>query len=518
MLTINVTSNSKNFTILRPSGLLLSALEGFIESKLRLYDLRDWLKRPRGDKHNADIKYEFVLRLPEGHRFPIHTLHILKPYLRNTIGDVEWVVESTVDYEPEYVHQIIRKDRSPWKTQKPSLDFISTNHGIYNSSLLKARPGFGKTCITYFYAGILNQRFMGVFPSEYMDVWSTSIAEFMVVEEGDMLLVRGTVALNRLFKAVLRKDKLPKFIIISNGTYLAWTKKWLKTKEVATMGVKRKKWEYPCDPTTLCEFFSIGVLYMDEAHATLYRMWLVHALSNVPRLLGLSGSYVSNDKVVKNIHDILYPSKYQFTPKKTDNYTVYVNMLYKWNSIHGTPDITESGSTMYSHIAYEKWIMKDKDRLASYINLMENMCSVFWDKRKDDNQRLLVFCASKKLCTLMHERLSDEYPSLEFTLYIEDEEYDNLIKADGSVASPQKASAAVDIPSLITVVNSVNYTSPQKLIQIVGRLRPIKDVKVIFVQLNCADIPKHTRYEADRVEIYKSMTFTQMVKQYKYSL
>ena len=99
------------------------------------------------------------------------------------------------------------------------------------------------------------------------------------------------------------------------------------------------------------------------------------------------------------------------------------------------------------------------------------------------------------MINMITDALKNEFPELDVRRYAENDDYSIIIDSDIGVTNRGKAGTGVDIPGLTTVINFTNVESSQAVLQLLGRLREIKDKEVIFVQAFCKNVKKHLQYK-----------------------
>ena len=144
--------------------------------------------------------------------------------------------------------------------------------------------------------------------------------------------------------------------------------------------------------------------------------------------------------------------------------------------------------------------MKNSQLLKSYIDLIITYVEEGYIQRKKDGQRLLVFCSSVHMCTLLSNKIQQLYPKLDVRRYTQEDPYANVITADICVSTPGKSSTGVDIPNLITAINTICMDSPQTNAQCLGRLRNIPNTELRYYYTFCNGIAKQKQYHYNRKE------------------
>jgi len=88
------------------------------------------------------------------------------------------------------------------------------------------------------------------------------------------------------------------------------------------------------------------------------------------------------------------------------------------------------------------------------------------------------------------------------------------LEADITVSTFQSSGTALDIPKLITCLQTVNMGSMQANLQSIGRLRDIgKHVRYIYFYAN--NIPSHRKYHFQRMELFRNKAASYGTVMYK---
>ena len=127
---------------------------------------------------------------------------------------------------------------------------------------------------------------------------------------------------------------------------------------------------------------------------------------------------------------------------------------------------------------------------------------------------MLIFCSTIAMCTLFTEHLQKKFPQFTIARYVGEDDWDALHNNDIVVTTIQSAGTAVDILNLRYVLMTVALSSKQSNIQVVGRLRKMRDYPnetPEFMFLSCRNIGKHCEYaEAKRSKLNSKVKhFTQ---------
>jgi len=140
--------------------------------------------------------------------------------------------------------------------------------------------------------------------------------------------------------------------------------------------------------------------------------------------------------------------------------------------------------------------------LEFYLNMIVNMCNEYYIPYKGNKYKLIVFCGTVVMCEAVERRLQAKYRELDVRKYTQGDPYDNVIDADIRVTTIKSAGRAIDIPNLITVINTMATNSKADNLQLVGRLRDIKNVTVRSVMLWSNAIKRHNDYKRNLTRLF----------------
>merc|ERR1712098_430540 len=104
------------------------------------------------------------------------------------------------------------------------------------------------------------------------------------------------------------------------------------------------------------------------------------------------------------------------------------------------------------------------------------------------------------------DHLAKRNPTLEVARYISEDDYEVLMESDISASTALSAGTGVDIPGLRYSLMTTNINSSQANIQIVGRLRRLKDwpdVEPDFMYILARNLPKHMEYHEKKKKLLR---------------
>lgn len=337
---------------------------------------------------------------------------------------------------------------------------------------------------------------------KYIDKWKDDVKKYTDVDDEDIYIVQGGESLLNL---MLEEDINYKFIIFSMRTI----SNYISAYEDGTSG-------FPVEPPDLMEHLGISILLNDEMHQHFHALTKIMLYFDVERVIGLSATLVSNKRDINRIYslivpdtnrisNIIEPDKFRYV--RSIKYNLEMNNRIRYKTMKG-----------YNHIMFEQSICRNSIALRDYLNMISYYTKIGYIDRRLEGEKLLIFAASIKLCTLLVEFLKSKYPHIDIRRFVEDDPYENILNAEISVSSIGSAGTAIDIPGLITCINTISMSSLQANIQAFGRLRKIPNRDVWYYYLWTKDIQNQYKMHLDRFEAIKSDTKEFIQDEYPYTI
>jgi hypothetical protein len=192
------------------------------------------------------------------------------------------------------------------------------------------------------------------------------------------------------------------------------------------------------------------------------------------------------------MQELMYPSSTRFNGLELDKYIEAVAYLY-----HIQPDrayrTEEYGQSTYSHGAYEKSILKNREFTHHYFRMIKGIVDTTYMQSRKPGEKFAIFVSSIAMATALTNFLSEEYPKVDVRRYVEDDEYKNLLEAEIRITTVLSGGTAHDIPNLVGLLLTISIDSIQANIQVMGRLRKLES-QVYFYYMACMDIPKQMQF------------------------
>lgn len=375
----------------------------------------------------------------------------------------------------------------PHDYQVPAIDYLTAEDNI-PTKLLSLDTGKGKTFTALSAISKLNLRTAIVILPSYIEKWCSDITKTLQVNPHDIMVVQGSAHLKGLISLALENNLTSKYIVISTRTLQNYIQQY-EQDPVTTIE------EYQISPDKLYTILKIGTLLIDETHQHLHAVFKILLYTHVRRLIALTATLISDNYTIDRIHRIMYPPDTRFKNPTFDKYIQVFAIPYTTTSTHPNKlRITEWGSNVYSHNAYEKCILTKPLLLQNYLHIITHLVDHAYISTYLPKDKLAIYASTVAMCDLITSRLKLLYPDLDIRRYCEDDPYENAIDPDIRVTTIISSGTALDIPNLRVVILTNSIASSVSNLQVVGRLRKLPDRDVKFYYLYNENIPKQVSY------------------------
>lgn len=375
------------------------------------------------------------------------------------------------DYQEEYVN-------------------IITKQGRY---LVDLKPGSGKTFIAVNAMVRLGMRTGIVVLPKYMDKWREDIKNYTDITDEDIYTVQGSESLYSLLE---EKGGKYKVIIFSLRTLYLFYSKYESGDDIGV-----KPWE-------VFNTLRIGMLLNDESHQELDALFKVVMYSNVIKIIGLSATFLPNNRSEDRIQNILFPQDSRVSNLVKNK--PYIDIYAVGYEIPKIVKLRDSGGQGYNHLLFEQSLMKNETLFNNYLEMVENYIQEGYILKKEDGEKCLIFFSTIEACNRAVDYIKSKFPNYQITRNIGDDDYHEMLKGDIIVTTPGSSGTAIDFPNLICVINTVSIGSTKSNIQIVGRLRYIKNRPQTYYYFFCRGNKKQRNLHKRRKE-----AISHMAKSYK---
>lgn len=335
-----------------------------------------------------------------------------------------------------------------------------------------------------------NFRIVGFLKPLFLKKWPDDLVENLGMSHDDIISVSGAAELMDVITRAKNGNLTEKAILISNRTYMNYIKLYEEVgDDILNMG-------YDCTPAEFCQVIRAGTRIIDEVHEEFYSMFKIDLYTHIPRAISLSATLEDDDEFTERMYKIAYPIEERCKIVVRAKYIYSYALRYRMKEGDQLAT-TERGSTMYSHIAFEKNFYKSKRfgwLLDHYLELINLRFEERFLTRYDPGEKCLIYAASIEMCTIIVDYLKEKHRGLDVRRYVEKDPYANLMNGCVCVSTLGSAGTGHDIKGLITVLMTASVKARKKNIQGPGRLRETPGNRKEFEYLTCMDVPKQVEY------------------------
>lgn len=404
-----------------------------------------------------------------------------------TDSKVEWVERPM--YEPVKVDFHWQSSKQPFDYQVPQIDYCLAPG---RTKVLMIQTGKGKGMCSMQSVLKLGERCVIVVGGKYVDKWRDEIKEFFKVKTEELMIIRGSDHLKRLIELAQEGELKSQFIIITSTTMYNYIKSYEKFGEVDV--------GYHVTPDMFYETLGAGVRVIDEVHENFHLNYRQDIYTNVPKAISMSATLDHDDGFINKMYDVVFP--HSIRPPKMEHHK-YIAMKGLTYSLRNAKRVRyKNAMKQYSHVLFEQSLMRQKDMLDAYLNMVYQIVNHSYIKVRQPGQKCLVYFATVDFCTLFQKLMAQYHPQLIVNRYTSDDEYEDLLKSDIAVTTLQSAGTAVDIPGLRMVLMTTALSSKTANTQALGRLRELKGewagTVPEFLFLACRDIDKQMQYANEK--------------------
>ena len=367
----------------------------------------------------------------------------------------------------------------------------------YPIKMLTIQTGQGKSATSLFINQRKSERFCLVTKPGYLEKWVGDITKMYDIPKNDIILVagpNGNTILKQLIK-VAKEGKLNEIsvraILLSNRLLYSFIQDYEENPTLA-----KEKWG--CVPDELWSLFKIDTLYIDEGHQDSRIMFKIYTYTHIEKMVCMSATFDPDDPFLKRVTEVMYPNAQRYKPKMKNQHTLAYRVSYKF---HRPGMIYCTSRGQYSHLNFEKSIMRNKITESNYYNMIATLLEGNYMDSRQSGYKAIIFCHTVKMCSRLKEYLEKRFnqSGLKFAKYTAEDPYDNLINSDVIITTIKSAGTAIDIPGLYVGIMTVALRSSQTNIQVLGRLRRMADgTNPKFLWLSNSDNIKHKTYDSEK--------------------
>lgn len=420
---------------------------------------------------------------------------------------------STVDvplYTPASFKSVVHPRYEAREYQTNIINFLVNEEiGDNHSRLVGLQTGAGKTMCSLAAASKIGHKIVIIVLSKYIEKWAGDVCAILDVKPKEVLIIQGGKDLRSLLNLSIDQEVDAKVIIISLTTIQGMYDDYKQYgRDIVDHG-------YPYKPEEMFKYLKAGILIFDEAHQHLYGVFRVLLHTHIPKVIALTATLISDEPFIDKMQNIMFPKEIRYNKVPINKYVkvrVFSYGVYKQETMNRIRT-TARGSTTYSHIEFEKSIMKHAGLLNNYLDIVTKLVKINYIEGKLDGDKCIVFASSIAMCNHILARLKKELPKLDIRRYVENDPYENVIDADIRVTTIISAGTAIDIPNLRVAIMTNSVQSPVANLQTLGRLRQLKDRDVVFCYLYNYRIKKQSDYHMKKKELFADRAVS--IKEYR---
>lgn len=438
------------------------------------------------------------------YRFHINILPEFKKLLeKENIGsdEIEFIIEPK--YQPVEIELEVMSHITPYEEQVPILEQLKRADPA--AKLLGLQTGGGKSLMSIIAAAFWKYRTIFIMKPGYMSKWESDIKKAVHIKDGDIVMVSGTkghMALNEMIDRIERGIINPKCIILSNATY----RNWITAQEKLPAGQYVPG--FTCTAEEFMQVCGIGFRVIDEVHQDFHANFKFDLFTHVEQALSLSATLVTRNEYLAKMHKMAYPLNCRCVVPEYKKYIKVVAWMYDFLDDRFLKT-TSRGRTSYSHVEFEKSIMRSSRIKKLYFLMVYEMMRRSYLIERKVGERCVVYFATREMCFEATFFFRQLMPGFKIEKFNQGDPYSNLVESDICFATLIKAGTAVDIPNLTVVLNTINIDSIQANDQALGRLRDLKrlynnDRTPVYMYAVCMNSIKHMMYHRSKKELFKN--------------
>lgn len=449
-----------------------------------------------------DREYFSFIKKTNTYRFPISTNRNFLLLLGNHNVKRD---EISIQLDREYQIKKFGLAMNPFFVSRDYQDkYINAliSEGAKTLTLVDLRMGYGKTLIILSAVSKRNLKLGILIVPKYIDKTVIDIKKYMLVKDEDILVIQGAENLTDLMN---NPDNDYKIIIFAMRTIYNYIESY-----------ENDDFNFPIIPLYLFRHLGLGIMFSDESHQEFYALHKALLHIDVKYVIGSTATFETADPYINKMYDSLFPTLNRIS--NLVEYTKFLHvyaMQYELNSMRGIQFKRAKG---YNQILFEQSIMRNNILLRSYLEMIHYFVIEGYFKRKVPGDKMLIFAGSINMCTLISNYLATRFRMLDVRRYVETDNFKNVLEADICVATALKAGTAVDIPDLITVLQTISMSSMQANEQNAGRLREIKGKDMRYYYLYCKNIKQHHSHHIDRKQAISKLAISYIHDDYKVRL
>ena len=442
-------------------------------------------------------------------------------YLVRSIGGVARVVNTGMGYRVDYQHHALNLTKNCKRIQLIHVEYVGEKEcqciSIEHPEHLYITNDFivtHNTLIALYTLGELKDRIGIVVLPQFIDKWISDILEIHDTDGKEIMLIQGSKSLAGIITMTKEGRISNKYFLFSSRTMQDFISMYEQTPDQCVE-------MYGASPLEVFPLLGIGVLLIDETHMAFHAIFKTIINTNVKYQIGLSGTLISEDVVVSRVHRVVYPKSSTYHDTMQKRYMDIYAIAYGINPILIQTKRIKTvnyGSTFYSHIAFEKSILKEKRFMSDYYRIIKGVIEDYYIPDYDKRDSLIIYVTTINMADTVLGMLKRDYPGKDIVRYCDADDYDTMLKAEIVVTTPQSLSTGIDKPNLRVVIQTVSISSEVTNVQSAGRLRDLKDRDTKFCYIYSDNIQKQREYHKKREQMFAHRCKTFSLRRSRFSI
>lgn len=355
--------------------------------------------------------------------------------------------------------------------------------------LIDLPPGYGKSLIGFFSMVKLGTRSAVLIKPSYLKKWIDDIKKYSPkMKDDEFFIIKGGDSLTKLFSLSKTELENIKIYVISMRTITNYFNSYYSDD-----------FSYPVTPYQFMEYTGITNILNDESHKEFESLFKIILWMDPSKLIGMSATMESDKKNMNYFYNLIYPKKHRlismFGIKK------YAHMIFYTYKLNQGIFIPHKSMMGYNHIMFEQNVMKNIKLLKDYVQMIKDIADTYYYARKNKGEKLLILFSTIDMCSIMTKAFKEHYRELSIKRYVEKDDYYDMLTGDVVISTNGSTGTAIDIPGLLTAIQTVPISDKQLNIQALGRLREIPGREVQYISLHCDNIQMHKVYKEKRRHI-----------------
>lgn len=487
MISTNITIGNQSIILTSNDNRLRLILSQLI-SHLTLFDV---VMNPISKKFEKVPKMFFYIFKEYGNNFDFliskNSLNELLYYIHQNNFDKTQLKIFKRIYKHAKVDIALNEKTIPRENQTIYIDNIVKSD--ISNILIDLPPGYGKSLIGFFSMVKLGTRSAVLIKPSYLKKWIDDIKKYSPkMKDDEFFIIKGGDSLTKLFSLSKTELENIKIYVISMRTITNYFNSYYSDD-----------FSYPVTPYQFMEYTGIANILNDESHKEFESLFKIILWMDPSKLIGMSATMESDKKNMNYFYNLIYPKKHRlismFGIKK------YAHMIFYTYKLNQGIFIPHKSMMGYNHIMFEQNVMKNIKLLKDYVQMIKDIADTYYYTRKNKGEKLLILFSTIDMCSIMTKAFKEHYRELSIKRYVEKDDYYDMLTGDVVISTNGSTGTAIDIPGLLTAIQTVPISDKQLNIQALGRLREIPGREVQYISLHCENIQMHKVYKEKRRHI-----------------